>query len=125
MRVVQRERIKPKDKPKSKPKSPKRIESKKIIKKQAEKFGWLVKEKGRWQLELTKPFTKDLIKVDIMKDGKIKFDVPGIISGPNHANAENFLRDVTAALKAKVISLVHHVQHAMAFAGASHTHHHH
>lgn len=124
MRIVQRQREMDQAKKKKKKKAKKKIlrkETKKIIKQQAAKAGWLVTQISEWKLALTKPFTNDRIEVDIEKRGIVKFNVPGIISAVNHTNAENFLRDTTHKLGAKVISLFHKVGAAI----HSHAHHHH
>jgi hypothetical protein len=126
MRIVQRQREMDLDKKKKKKKKKvktrfQRKSTRKIITLQAEKNGWTVKREGEWKLNLTKPFTNDLIKVDILKQGIVKFDTPGKISAVNHANAENFLQEVTSKLGAKVLSVIR----KMGAAAHNHLHHHH
>lgn len=132
MRVLERQRVREDEEAKKKKKARQkkkitRFDSKRIIKKQAENFGWIVKDRSRWSLILTKPNTQDRIEVDILKDRKIKFTVPGVISGMNHANADKFLETVTEKLGAKVLQVVRLAKKAMnmAYAGAGlhqHTH---
>ena len=128
MRVIQRQKqIADEEQKKKKKVEPRkrwfRKDTKKIVKQRAEKFGWKVMEKNGWTLILTKPFTQDRIEIEIKKRGIVSLNVPGMISGPNHSNAESFLRDVTSALSAKVISVVHKTKHAMMHALGIHHHH--
>ena len=122
-RVVQRQKTVDQQKKKTKP--PKRSDARKIVKEQAAKFGWSVKEKNGWKLTLTKPLSNDKIEVEILKRGMVKIDVPGSISAPNHANAERFLNYLPKALGGKLINLVHTMAHAAMHAAGIHHHHDH
>lgn len=132
MRIIERQRVREDEEAKKKKKARQkkkinRLDSKRKIKAQAEKFGWIVKDRSRWSMILTKPNSQDRIEVDILKDRKIKFTVPGIISGMNHANADKFMETVTAELGAKVLQVVRLAKKAMnmAYGGAGlHAHHH-
>ena len=65
-----------------------------------------------WQLkktatgwEATKscgPFKKDVVKIDVLKDGTIKTTTDKI-SGPNHQSAESFLADVAKKAGGQVV----------------------
>ena len=70
----------------------------------------------------------DKIKISILEDGTIKVDTDKV-SGPNHVNAEGFIRSMFSLAGGSVVrKLKHAAQHILGHAHShdhDHEHHHH
>jgi hypothetical protein len=92
------------------------------IKVQSMGMGWLVTTVGKGKFKVTKPYSNDLMEINVLKDGRIQVNTPGKISMPNHASADKILDSIAQKLKGKWNVLKRHFHGVTE--GVRHTHTH-
>jgi hypothetical protein len=92
------------------------------VEQKARQLGWVLGKVGAGKYRITKPYSTDLMEMEILHDGRIKVNTPGKISMPNHKSADAFLDGIAKALKGKWNILTRHFHGATE--GAVHTHTH-
>jgi hypothetical protein len=100
-----------------------------VIKEQAAKLKWiLTKEKSPFhqnEFTMTKPGSKDLMKIKVNDDGTVTVDTPGTISPQNHPSADAFMATVADILKGKWAVVERYISGTLNRTGAhSHDHAH-
>jgi hypothetical protein len=97
----------------------------KTIKEYNGKLGWLVSSTGHpGKFRVTKPGSNDLMELEVMKNGKVRTNTPGMISQANHASADAFMDGLAKTLKGTWKIITRHFHGVTGGHVHTHTHEH-